>query len=166
LEGSLTLLVRHGLWPTLSSTLDWLRELRGGLTENEQALDRFVEGHQDRTQRRIVHREYDGRVFNGRIFSDIVLRLGRLGERGMPEDEARSRLATDDLGRAWFLGADKDWISIIQRHDAKALLAYGVRQQGTKGSAGHSAFVLIDEPMTEEIRDMVRIDLKNALNRW
>jgi hypothetical protein len=166
LEGSLTLLVRHGLWPTLSSTLQWLQELRGNLTENERSLEIFVEGYTDRPQKRIVHKEHGGRVYNGRIFSDVVLRLGRFGERGMPEYEARSRLLADDLGRAWFSGADKDWISIIQRHDAKALLSYGVGQPSTQKSTGHSAFLLVDEPMTEEIRKMVRIDLKNALQRW
>ena len=33
LEESLHQLVRHGLWPALSSALDWLRLLRGRLTE-------------------------------------------------------------------------------------------------------------------------------------
>lgn len=35
LEESLHQLVRHGLWPTLSSALDWLRLLRGKLTEEK-----------------------------------------------------------------------------------------------------------------------------------
>ncbi len=104
-------------------------------------------------------------IFNGRIFSDVSLRLGRVGERGMSED-GHNLLATNDLGRFWFSGADKRWIEIMQRHDGEALLSYGLRQDGQQDFSGHSAFLLIDEPMTDDIRRSVRTELKNALGRW
>ncbi len=166
LEEALPLLVRHGLWPTLSSALDWLRDIRGDLNGSELSLREFIEGHSNETQYRIVQKAHDGRIFNGRIFSDVVLRLGHVGERGMSETEARSRLATDDLGRVWFSGADKTWIEIIQRHDDDGLRTYGLHRPDQQDFSGHSAFLLADEPMTDEIRASVRIELKNALNRW
>jgi hypothetical protein len=166
LEEALPLLVRHGLWPTLNSALDWILDLRGELKGSELSLREFIEGHSNQTQYRIVQKVHEGRIFNGRIFSDVVLRLGHVGERGMSEGEARSRLATDDLGRVWFSGADKRWIEIMQRHDDEGLLTYGLRQIGQQDFSGHSAFLLVDEPMTDEIRGSVRTELKNALGRW
>jgi hypothetical protein len=85
IEEALPLLVRHGLWPTLSSALDWLRTLRGHIKESELILSGFIEGHRNQTQYRIVQKVHEGRTFNGRIFSDVVLRLGHMGERGMSE---------------------------------------------------------------------------------
>lgn len=166
LEEALPLLVRHGLWPTLSSVLDWLQDLRGNLKQSELLLREFIGEHSNQTQYRIVQKVHAGRIFNGRIFSDVVLRLGRVGERGMSETEARSRLATDDLGRVWFSGADKTWIEIIQRQDGDGLRAYGLRRHDQEDFPGNSAFLLADEPMTDEIRASVRIELKNALSRW
>jgi len=166
LEEALPLLVRHGLWPALSSALDWIRDLRGDLNESELSLGKFIQGHSNQTQYRIVQKVHVGRIFNGRIFSDVALRVGHVGERGMSEGEARSRLATDDLGRVWFSGADETWIEIVQRHDSDALLSYGLRQHGQQDFSAHSAFLLVDEPMTDEIRGSVRTELKNALGRW
>ncbi len=166
LEEALPLLVRHGLWPTLSSALDWLQNLRGSLNDYEKSLSEFIENHRDQVQYNIHSEVHNGRLFNGRIFSDVALRLGRIGERGMSRDEAELRLSTDDLGRAWFSGADKDWIRIVQEHDAEGFLNFGVRGAGEKDLSGQSAFIVLDEPMDDGIRQGVRDALKAALRHW
>ena len=53
-----------------------------GLRRNRIFL-RFVEGYENQLQYRIVLKQIRGRLFNGRIFSDVAVRLGHLGERGM-----------------------------------------------------------------------------------
>lgn len=166
LDAALPLLVRHGLWPTLSSALQWIQDLRGDLNDGELPLLKFIQGHSGRAQYSIVTKVHDGRTFNGRIFSDVVLHLGRVGERRMSQSEAQSRLETDDLGRAWFSGADKNWMEIVQKHDGEGLLTYGLGGHGQPDLSGHSAFLLLNEPMTDEIRASVRNELKNALRRW
>ncbi len=166
LEESLHQLVRHGLWPTLSSALDWLRLLRGKLTEGEESLLRYTEGHRDQLQYDLLPEQRGGRVFNGRIFSDVVLRLGHPGERNMTRTEAEQRLAQNDLGRAWYSGADQAWIESVQAHDAEHFLSYGLRQPGGDSFFDKSAFILEEEVMTEGIRFGVRNALQAALRRW
>jgi hypothetical protein len=166
LEESLHQLVRHGLWPTLSSALDWLRLLRGRLTEGEQSLLRFTEGHRDQLQYRLLTERRANRAFTGRLFSDVVLRLGHPGERNMTRTEAEQRVAQDDLGRAWYSGADQAWIEAVQAHDAERFLNYGLKQSTAGSPFGKSAFILEEETMTEDLRAAVRNGLKAALNRW
>jgi hypothetical protein len=166
LEEALPLLIRHGLWPTLSSALDWLKDVRGSLTDHERSLFEFIEQHRNEVQYRLHEKLHGGRVFNGRVFSDVVLRLGRLGERGMTRDEAEERLTIDDLGRAWYSGVDKEWIRIVQAHDAEGFLNFGLRSAGGKDLSAQSAFIILDEPMTDDIRQGVRGALKAALRRW
>jgi hypothetical protein len=166
LERALTLLVRHGLWPTLNSTLEWIHDLRERLTPSERLLRATIMNYREREQYTILTERTGGREFNGRIFSDVVLRLGRPGERGMRKDEAISRIETDDLGRAWFSGVDKEWISILQRRDVKGLLSYGVRPEGQLEAPAHSAFLMLEQPMTDDLRVAIRSELKLALRRW
>ncbi len=166
LEESLLLLVRHGLWPTLSSALTWIKELRGALTANEAELDEFIERHDGQRQYRLLTKEHSGRRYNGRIFSDMLLRLGRHDERGMSRVEAEQRLSNDDLGRAWYSGADWVWINAVQDRNAETLLTYGVRGVGELDLSAQSAFLLEEEPMTDDLRGAVRDSLRQALRRW
>jgi hypothetical protein len=166
LEEALHQLVRHGLWPTLSSALDWLRLVRGKLTEGEESLLRYTEGHRDQLQYDLLSERRGDRVFNGRIFSDVVLRLGHPGERIMTRNEAEQRLAQGDFGRAWYSGADKAWIDAVQAHDAEGFLNYGLRQPSGGAPIGKSAFILEEEPMTDDVRNAIRNALEAALRRW
>ncbi len=166
LEEAIPLLVRHGLWPTLSSALDWLEALGVASTQERETLLPLVEAHKGRRQYVLVTEIRDGRTFNGRIFSDVTIRLGRTGDRSMSLEEAERRLQTDDLGRAWFSGADVEWIKIIQARNAEALLSYGLKLPGQRDLSGQSAFTLFELPITEEIRAGVRDSLKSSLRRW
>lgn len=166
LEESLPLLIRHGLWQALVSALNWLGRLRELSRPEKDLIARFDGGRPSQPQSKITVRQHEGRTFNGRIFSDVVLRLGQPGERAMTRSEAENRLALGEFGSAWFSGADISWLKIIQTEDATALLRYGVRGEDTIDLSAKSAFRMADEPMEEDIRNSVRIELNNALKRW
>jgi hypothetical protein len=166
LEESVPLLIKHGLWPTLSSALNWLRTLRGALTHGEETLIDFMGRRNGQLQYKLVELQRDGRTFNGRIFSDVSLRLGRPNERAMTPGEAESRLALGEFGSTWFSGADVSWINIIQSQDAAALLRYGVRGESPIDLSAKSAFMMDEEPMTADIRGAIRRELSLALKHW
>lgn len=84
----------------------------------------------------------------------------------MTRTEAEQRLAQNDLGRAWYSGADQAWIESVQAHDAEHFLSYGLRQPGGDSFFDKSAFILEEEVMTEGIRFGVRNALQAALRRW
>jgi len=165
LEETLTLLYRHGLWITLRHALDWLEALRP-LNHPEAELRGFV-GPLDaaRQQYRIVEVERGTRVFNGRIFSDVALRVGRIGQRGMAQEEAEERLRLDELGRLWYSGVDVAFERLISARDAERLRTYGVRQLDEVDLSGRSAYHMEEWPMGEE-RESVRNILRVELRRW
>jgi len=168
LEESLVLLLRHGLWPTLAKALTWLRDLRGHWTEHEAELYADVNRYQEMDQYRIVTVQYEGRTFNGRVFNDVLGRLGQIGRRGMSREEAEERLRADNLGGSWFSGVDVDWIAIVANRDLHGLLSYGVQERGGRDLAGGSAYYYSEEPMNDDIRQFVRTQLSSALRpqRW
>jgi hypothetical protein len=166
LEESLHLLVRHGLWLSMRSALDWLRRSRGGrLTAGEEDLLKFTEGNRNEIQYRLLRETRNGRGYIGRFFSDVELRLGRFGERGMTKTEAEERVARGDLGRVWYSGADQSWINAVQDQDIESFLRYGIRTEEA-GSFVKSAFILEEQTMTEEIAASVLNGLDAALRHW
>ena len=167
LEESLPLLLKHGLWPTLSSALHWLRRLRGALTDNQKELLQAVKKYSEQHQYKIVIKKTPmGRSYNGRVFNDVILRLGQVNNRGMTRTEAKRRLALDQLGHVWYSGADTAWINIVQSEDTDRLLGYGVRGVDNSYLSAQSAFFFDEEPLTDEIRAGVRNILRLALKRW
>jgi hypothetical protein len=166
LEGAVALLYRHGLWITLRQALDWLALLRP-LTEHEHALREFVAPHDEAPrQYDIVRRESGGRTYNGRVFNDVVLRVGRIGERGMSREQAQERLRLDQVGRAWYSGVDVRFQQIVEQRDAPGLRTYGVRGVDESDLSGRSAFYVEEWPMDEPERASVRNILRLAINRW
>ncbi len=167
LEESLVLLLRHGLWSTLAKALAWLKDLRE-LTQHEAELLARIEKYLEMDQCRIVEETHGNRTFNGRIFSDVLGRLGQTGQRGMSREEAEERLRTDNLGSVWFSGVDDSWSKIIAEQNIDELLSYGVRERGGRDLSGKSAFYYNEEPMDEEYRKAVRSELSMAMKpqRW
>jgi hypothetical protein len=166
LDQAISLLYQHGLWPSLARALAWLRELRE-LTEHEIELSELVDRYADVNQYTIVRREHDSRQFNGRIFNDVIARLGQVERRGMQREEAEQRLHLNDFGHAWYSGADEDFVRIIEERDDQQLRKFGVRGEGSRRDlGGRSAFHVAEEPMTQDLRDAVRNLLQLALRRW
>lgn len=166
LEQAVSLLYQHGLWPTLARALSWLSDLRG-LTERELELREFVQPYDDRAQYRIVERRHDGRLFNGRIFSDVVMRVGQIGRRGMSREEAEQRLELGQFGQLWYSGVDVDYVRIFETRDAEQLRRFGVRgEDPERDLGGRSAFYVVDEPMTLADAAAVQTDLRLALRHW
>lgn len=166
LEESLVLLIRHGLWPTLRSALEWLQALRAnGLTRHQFALLSTLLNVPVR-QYRIVERTRNGITYNGRLFNDVLLRLGKPGSRRMSQDEARERLQGKNWGRSWYSGVAKGFIDIIQSQNRDALLVYGVASVSKESEAPRSGFLIEPEPIADDIGEAVRGELERALRRW
>jgi hypothetical protein len=121
------------------------------------------------SERRRWQRAVGVRVDNYVFASETMQFLGPHKRFPRFECSVTAVSGTQAIPALWFSGADKTdktWIEIIQRHDGDGLRAYGLRRHGQQDFSGHSALLLVDEPMTDEIRASVRIELKNALNRW
>lgn len=168
LEEALVLLLRHGLWPTVARALDWLRTLRGKLTDHETELYKDVERFANMEQYRIVTFHHDDRTFNGRIYNDVLERLGQPGRRGMTKDEAEQRRLGDLLGNTFYSGVDEEWLEIIAEQYLDGLLSYGTAMHGSRDFKTKSAYYYRVEETTDEIRRLVRNALTGALrpNRW
>ena len=166
LEQAISLLYQHGLWPTLARALAWLQELRP-LHERELELRELVDRFLGMAQYRLEEREYDGRMFNGRTFTDVVARIGQINNRRMSIDEAEERLRLDDLGHAWYSGIDVAFVRVIEERAGDQLRHFGVRgQDANRDLSGGTAFRIEEEPMTEELRESVRNVLRLALRHW
>jgi hypothetical protein len=166
LEQAISLLYQHGLWPTLAQALAWLHDVRA-LRERELELRALVDRFVGIGQYRILRREHEGRRFNGRIFNDVIARVGQVHNRGMRQEEAEERLRLYDLGHAWYSGVDEDFVQVIEERDAPRLRRFGVRGEDPDHDlSGRSAFHVEEEPMTENLRASVRNELQLALSRW
>lgn len=166
LEQATSRLYQHGLWPTLARALAWLKELRP-LHKSELLLREMTEQLDGTPQPRLMRRERDGRTFNGRIFSEVVERIGQIENRRMSHEEADDRLRVGDLGNAWYSGVDDSFVQVIEKRDDSRLRRFGVRgSDGGRDLAGRSAFHMEEEPMTEDIRAFIRSELRAALRRW
>lgn len=166
LEQAVSLLYQHGLWPTLAQALTWLHDLRP-LRERELELRELVERFIGVRQYRLVRQEHDGRTFNGRVFNDVIARVGQIDNRGMGQAEAEERLRLDDLGHAWYSGVDEEFVRVIEKRDAAQLRRFGVRGEDPEHDlSGRSAFHVEEEPMSEDLRSSVRNVLQLALRRW
>lgn len=167
LEQLVFLLLRHGLWPTLRSALEWLQTLKGGhLSRREASLLRWrpvVDSPP--LQGRICHEEHGGRTFIGWEFSEVVLRLGHRGRRHMPRREAIDRLETSDFGHFWFSGVDMNLIAIVQEKRLEELLRHGTGSPEA-ASPPASAFYFMPFQPDPERQNLVRRSLEQALQKW
>ena len=166
LEESINQMLKHGLWPTLSSLLKWTAKIKENTTANEKELLKGVKKYEDKSQNRLVTKQKDGRHFNGRIFSDVVLRLGSMGNRGMSREEAKWRLDGSHFGHIWYSGVDSDLIEIIQSENVSGLLEFGVGSESDGGRPYKSAYLMENEEMTEDAKKAIKRDLEIALKRW
>lgn len=169
----LSLALRYGLWQTSQSSLKWIEELGVDLNKNEQELlqrsrpeDKYV----------TVSRQFNGKTFRGRVFSETLYMLNRTGRRGMTEDEARERLRLQEYGPNYFCGLDETMQEIIERRDINGLLNYGVgRSKATLSvgiasksvsSTGTSAFIQLEEELRPGEAEEIRNSLERALSQW
>jgi hypothetical protein len=116
---------RMGIWGTLHSAADWLRALGQNLSANEEAFLSRVPAKGDSF---LLRETFDEAEYRGRIFSDVIRRLGPNGRRRpmISRSEIERRLAFADAGPLWFCGVRLDLVGVISSQDADALAVLGV----------------------------------------
>jgi hypothetical protein len=144
---------RIGLWGTLHSASEWLCALGEPLSVAEADLLRRVR----KTDIALITEKAHGSEYRGRVFSDVVRRLGAMPTRRpmLDRNEIERRLAENDPGLLWFCGLDVSLSKAIGNRDSGALRRLGI---GTNAPA--TVRVPVDNP---SIASSVISELRQAL---
>ncbi len=145
---------RMGVWGTLHSAAEWLGVLGETLSPGEEALLREVPAKGDSF---LPQETFEGISYRGRIFSDVIRRLGPLGRRRpmISRSEIERRLAFGDAGPLWFCGVRLDLVDVLASQDSAALSALGV---------GDAAEATVRRRVVDsEVSDSVLEELAHAL---
>jgi hypothetical protein len=148
---------RMGVWGTLHSAAAWLRALGETLSPGEDA---FLRGVPSKGDAFLPRETFDGTAYRGRIFSDVIRRLGPQGRRQpmISRSEIERRLAFADAGPLWFCGVRLDLVDVIASQDSVALATLGL------GDAAEATVRrrIIDPTIADSVLNDLALALPNA----